>query len=162
VRPYIPATSAAVTTANEVPYLTLTSAPALNSIEAIIDTPATYAASAAIAEVYKDASNYTRAYVKTADSNKLACNFVVGDASNEGLSAGAISANASHRLSCSYDGTNVIACVDGTCNSTARSFSNFSGATRVYLGTASATGAEINPSPVIKGVKADPSPTRFR
>ena len=162
LRPYIPATTAAVTTGAETAYLTLTSAPTLNSIEATVDTPAAYATAAKVVELYKDANNHLDVYVATASGNKLACNYVVGGVSYEGLSTGSVSASASHRLSCSYDGTNVIACVDGVCNSTAKAFTNFSAATRVYLGTADTTGAEINPTPILKAVRADPNPGRFR
>lgn len=162
LRPYIPATSAAVTTAAEVPYFTLTNAPALNSIEVTVDTPASYAATARVMSVYKDATNAFDMYVDTTAANKLNCLATVGGVTYSGLSSGAVSASASHRLSCSYDGTSVIACVDGACNSTARSFTMFSAATRVYVGSYATTGAEINPTPVIKAVKADPNGARFR
>lgn len=162
LRPYIPATSAAVTTAAEVPYLTLTNAPALNSIEATVSLPATFATTARVMSVYKDATNAFDMYVDTTAANKLNCLATVGGVTYSGLSTAGVTASTTQRLSCSYDGTSVIACIDGTCNSTARAFTMFSAATRVYLGTYATTGAEINPSPVIKGVKADPSPTRFR
>lgn len=162
VRPYTPATSAAVTTAAEVPYLTLTNAPALNSIEATASFPATFAATARVMSVYKDANNAFDMYVDTTASNKLNCLATVGGVTYSGLSTAGVTASTTQRLSCSYDGTSVIACIDGTCNSTARAFTMFSAATRVYLGTYATTGAEINPSPVVTGVKADPSASRFR
>jgi hypothetical protein len=162
VRPYIPATSASVTTSAEVPYLTLTSAPSLNSFEVTLDTPAVFATNAHVLTLSKDASNAIEMY-NSSGLDRLNCFFYVGAVTFEGNSSIPIpKSTAGVRLSCSYDGTNVIACVDGTCNSTARSFTNFSGATKLYVGAYSSVSFETNPSPVIKGVKADPSPTRFR
>lgn len=161
VRPYIPATSAAVTTAAEVPYFTLTSAPALLSHEVTVDTPAAFATYAYFASFYSAGANRTEMYVGAASN--LECDFIVGGVAYAGLSSGAIPTSTKGvRLSCSYDGTNVVACVNGSCNSTARSFTQFSGATRVYVGAAYTTGFEANPTPVIKGVKADPNGARFR
>lgn len=159
LRPYIPATSAAVTTAAEVPYFTLTNAPALNSIEVTVDTPASFTGKT-ILTATKDASNFVQLYVPT---GKLGCFYYVGAVGYEGQSAGSIPANAlGVRLSCSYDGTNVIACVNGTCTSTAKTFTNIVGMTKLYVGSYSSTGFEFNPTPVIKSVKADTNGARFR
>jgi hypothetical protein len=163
LRPYIPATSAAVTTASESVYATLpANAPALASVEATFDAPASWTASSYIMSVWKDASNRLDAFVDTAAGNKLSCTFVVGGTSYTGLSTSGVSTSATHRVSCSYAGGNVVACVDGTCNSTAQSFTLFSGATRVYLGNSSSGASQLSPMPILKGVKADPNPSKFR
>ena len=163
LRPYILATTSAVTTGAEVPYFALTNAPALNSFHLTFDAPTSYTGSTPyLASLYKDANNRSEMYVDTASSNKLTCTFVAGGGSYTGLSSAGVSVGASHAVSCSYDGTNVIACVDGTCNSTARSFTQFSGATRFYIGVYSGGTAQMGPQPVIKYVAADTSPTRFR
>lgn len=164
VTSYIPTTSAAVTTAAEAPYLTLNApAPALNGIEATVDTPASFVANARVMTVYKDGANQVEMYVRTSFSNTLGCFYYVGGSVYEGASVLAVPASTSGvRLSCSYDGTNVIACVNGACNSTAHSFSMFSDAIRIYVGAYVSTGYELNTSPVIHSVRADPSPTRFR
>jgi hypothetical protein len=163
LRPYIPATSAAVTTAAESVYATLpANAPALASVEATFDAPAAWSASSFVMSVWKDANNRLDAFVDTASANKLSCTFVVGGTSYTGLSASGVSTSATHRVSCSYAGGNVVACVDGACNSTAQSFTLFSGATRVYLGNSSGGASQLSPMPILKGVKADPNPSKFR
>jgi hypothetical protein len=163
LRPYIPATSAAVTTANESVYATLpANAPALASVEATFDAPVAWSADSYLMSVWKDANNRLDAFVDTASANKLSCTFVVAGTSYTGLSASGVSTSATHRISCSYAGGNVVACVDGTCNSTAQSFTLFSGATRVYLGNSSSGASQLSPMPILKGVKADPNPYKFR
>lgn len=164
LRPYIPATTAAVTTGAEVTYFTLTSAPALKSLSVTVDTPTSFPSNARLMEVYKAGTDLNDMLIDTAGGNKLWCYYVVGGVTYQGKSAGAVATGTKGVvLSCSYDGTNVVACVNGTCTSTAQSFTLFSGATKLYVGTVSATtGFEANPMQVIKYVAADPSPTRFR
>jgi hypothetical protein len=163
LRPYIPATNTTVTTAAESVYATLPpNAPALASVEATFDAPAAWAANSFVMSVWKDANNQLDAFVDTTQSNKLSCTFVVSGTSYTGLSASGVSTSATHRVSCSYAGGTVIACVDGACNSTAQAFALFSGATRVYLGNSSGGASQLSPMPILKGVKADPNPYKFR
>lgn len=162
LRPYIPATSASVITDAEVPYFTLTNAPALNSIEATYDQPAAITTNQRVLQLHKDANNTLAMYLDPGYSPaKLVCYWTVGGINYPGVGPSS-SNSATHRGSCSYDGTNVIACVDGVCNSTAQSFTNFSGATRMYLGAYFSTGFELSPTYVLKGVKADNNSARFR
>ena len=159
LRPYIPATTAGVTTGAEVTYFTLSNAPALASSTITIDTPASMGGTPRLWNIYKDANNQLIAYANGA----LYCWYVVGGVGYKGASAGPIPLSTKGvKLSCSYDGTNVIACINGTCTSTARSFTLFSGTTKLSIGNQYGGSGQANPMPVIKYVAADPSPTRFR
>lgn len=159
LRPYIPATTAAVTTGAEVTHFTLTNAPALASSTITVDTPASMGSTPRLWHIYKDANNQLIAYA----NSLLYCWYIVGGVSYTGASAAGIPLSTKGvKLSCSYDGTNVIACVNGSCNSTAKSFTLFTGATKFAVGEQYGGGFEANPMQTIKYVAADTSPTRFR
>lgn len=159
LRPYIPATSSGVTTGTEVATVTLSGAPALNSVDLTIDTPTSMGSTPYLLNLYKDANNQLIMYA----NSSLYCWYLVGGVGYTGSSVAGIPLSTNDvRLSCSYDGTNVIACVNGSCTSTARSFTMFTGATKLAIGEQYAGGFESNPMPVIKNVRADPNPGRFR
>lgn len=159
LRPYIPATSSGVTTGTEVATVTLSGAPALNSVDLTIDTPTSMGSTPRLLNLYKDANNQLIMYA----NSSLYCWYLVGGVGYTGSSVAGIPLSTNDvRLSCSYDGTNVIACVNGSCTSTARSFTMFTGATKLAIGEQYAGGFESNPMPVIKNVRADPNPGRFR
>lgn len=93
-------------------------------------------------KVRVDANNEFEMYVDA--SSKLVCSWTVAGSGYTGTSSASVSNSATNVLKCNYDGTNVQTCVGGSCNNTARSFTPFTGAATVYLGSSNTTGLEAD------------------
>lgn len=160
VFPSVEATSATVNSAASVGYLAVSTARALASAEASVASGTAYLANMHLWSIWQDANNYSYAKTSGVTPATVTCGYVVGGSSYTGATTGNLAASATSRVSCSYDGTNVRACLDGTCNETARAFTLFATPTRIYVG-ADIAGANQTTG-TIAGLRADVAPGRFR
>lgn len=146
VTSYIPTVGATVPRSAETASIALpASAPALNSTAASWNPPASYASGFYNAgRLQKDASNNILMTNNAASPAPLLCTYTVGGSAYQGASTGAnINVSQANRVVCAYDGVNVIACTNGTCANTARSFTNYSAAVSFDIGGPSVQGDGI-------------------
>ncbi len=128
--PYMKTTSAGVTRAAEVAYVTLA---VTGNIRSFADTwvaPVTLINGATMLDLYTDGSNDLRMEVQ---SSKLRCSFKIGGSTTTLDSSGTLTVSAPNRVACFYDGTNMGACIAGVCNTASHALTLPATAT-VYLG----------------------------
>jgi hypothetical protein len=131
------------------------------SVAATWVTPSAFTAGATAFQLQKDATNDTKGYAtSTGATSTFTCDFRIGGVSSTVATAGNLSASASNRVACYYDGANKAACLNGVCTSSATALTLPTGAMTMWVGTRSTTGNEARGT--VKRVCFDGADARCR
>lgn len=127
--------AAAVTRAADVVAITPVSAWGATTIDAALywSAPNALTASAVLLQQYKDANNSLTASVD--GTNHLVCTWKIGGVSSTATTTGTLTASASQRVRCYYDGASRAACIGAACVTTAGVLVLPTGAMTVYVGS---------------------------
>ena len=152
---YIPTTSAAATRSAESPYFTVSVPSPTYSIAASFETPYSVGSSSArVATLFQDGSHYTDDYFPTRFTA-----FLFDGATDSKLSSATVTT--SGRVGSYFDGTNLAACVGGSCETVAAA-ATWTAWTRVRIGVDGVGGTAGHINGLVGRICLDPNPTRCR